>query len=317
MDESNLINQWEMRTFTEFNSQVAPDLAGRFQQSLSPEGYNSHPSFHLAGSATGMHCAERPKNIQKINCWNSYTTEHNSALVPGGSSPTSFLFCNHNPTNREGVIGDVKRKDDGELLVSHGSERNYETVTQQGSKAASMGLPHSQYHIIAERKRREKLSQRFIELSTVIPGLKKKDKASVLGGAAKYVKELQERVKTLEYLNAKRTIESVVLVKNSKVSVDEGGSPSSENFDGLENSYPEIEAKLSDKTILVRIHCENHKGVMVKVLSEIEKLHVTVTNASIIPFVGSSINITVMAQIEEEFSMTVKDVVRKLKSTLS
>jgi hypothetical protein len=30
-----------------------------------------------------------------------------------------------------------------------------------------------QDHIIAERRRREKINQRFIELSTVIPGLKK------------------------------------------------------------------------------------------------------------------------------------------------
>jgi hypothetical protein len=37
----------------------------------------------------------------------------------------------------------------------------------------SMSAPYAQDHIIAERKRREKINQRFIELSTVIPGLKK------------------------------------------------------------------------------------------------------------------------------------------------
>jgi hypothetical protein len=42
-----------------------------------------------------------------------------------------------------------------------------------GSKAA----PYAQDHIIAERKRREKINQRFIELSTVIPGLKKVQKS--------------------------------------------------------------------------------------------------------------------------------------------
>jgi len=39
--------------------------------------------------------------------------------------------------------------------------------------ASSSSAPYSQDHIIAERKRREKINQRFIELSTVIPGLKK------------------------------------------------------------------------------------------------------------------------------------------------
>ena len=41
------------------------------------------------------------------------------------------------------------------------------------SPAGSMSAPYAQDHIIAERKRREKINQRFIELSTVIPGLKK------------------------------------------------------------------------------------------------------------------------------------------------
>ncbi|XP_029116450.1 transcription factor bHLH25 isoform X2 [Elaeis guineensis] len=318
MDESCLINQWDMSMITEFTSQVAPDLRGGFQQ-LSSESCNSYPSLHLRGSASEVRHAERPKKIQKINCWNSCTTKQNLALDPDDSSPTSLLFCNQNPPNWEVIGGPVKRKDKMGLVVSHGSEQNLETVTHQGSKAASLGPSHAQDHIIAERHRREKLSQRFIELSAVVPGLKKKDKASVLGDAVKYVKELQERVKTLEYQTAKRTIESVTLVKKSKLSVDDGGSSSNDdnNSDGLENSIPEIEARLSDKTILVRIHCENHKGVMVKVLSEIEKLHVTVTDASIMSFAGSSINITVMAQIEKEFSMTLKDVVRKLKTTLS
>ena len=44
--------------------------------------------------------------------------------------------------------------------------------TTAASSSASAGGP-VQDHIIAERRRREKINQRFIELSTVIPGLKK------------------------------------------------------------------------------------------------------------------------------------------------
>jgi hypothetical protein len=36
----------------------------------------------------------------------------------------------------------------------------------------------NQDHILAERKLREKLNQRFIALSKIVPGLKKMDKAS-------------------------------------------------------------------------------------------------------------------------------------------
>lgn len=39
--------------------------------------------------------------------------------------------------------------------------------------AATKSMGHTQDHIMAERKRREKLSQRFIALSAIVPGLKK------------------------------------------------------------------------------------------------------------------------------------------------
>ena len=51
---------------------------------------------------------------------------------------------------------------------------------------------------MAERKWRKKLSQRLIALSAIVPSLKKMDKASVLGDAIKYVKQLQDTIKALE-----------------------------------------------------------------------------------------------------------------------
>ncbi|KAG6409082.1 hypothetical protein SASPL_132114 [Salvia splendens] len=56
----------------------------------------------------------------------------------------------------------------------------------------------STHHSLAEKKRREKLSQRFVALSALIPGLKKMDKASILGDAIEHMKGLEERVKGLE-----------------------------------------------------------------------------------------------------------------------
>ena len=37
----------------------------------------------------------------------------------------------------------------------------------------SARLSHAKEHVLAERKRREKLTQRFIALSAIVPGLKK------------------------------------------------------------------------------------------------------------------------------------------------
>ncbi|URE22979.1 hypothetical protein MUK42_17429 [Musa troglodytarum] len=173
-------------------------------------------------------------------------------------------------------------------------------ILGQGSKKVSTGAKpaaQNQEHIMAERKRREKLSQRFIALSAVVPGLKKTDKASVLGDAVEYLKRLQEKVKYLEDRVSKRNVEAAVLVKRSQLCADDDdGSPGQGG-----QSLPEIEARVCEKAVLIKIHCENRKGVLVKALSEIEKLHLRVMNTSVVPFSGSSLDITVVTQARDSY----------------
>jgi len=65
--------------------------------------------------------------------------------------------------------------------IGYGENLNFGTVISQGdydnreNKVAAINRNPMQArdHVIAERKRREKLSQRFIALSSILPGLKK------------------------------------------------------------------------------------------------------------------------------------------------
>ena len=124
------------------------------------------------------------------------------------------------------------------------------------------------------------------------------DKASVLGEAINYVKELQERIKLFEEQTKKRTVESVVFVKKSQLSADDDTSSWNENSDNYsDEALLEIEARISEKDVLIRIHCEKQKGAIVKILSEIEKLHLIVVNSSVLPFGNSTIDITIIAQV--------------------
>uniref|UniRef100_J3LRH4 BHLH domain-containing protein n=1 Tax=Oryza brachyantha TaxID=4533 RepID=J3LRH4_ORYBR len=92
------------------------------------------------------------------------------------------------------------------------------------SAAASSAAYAQLEHVITERKRREKINQRFIELSAVVPTLKKvvqnkshqfhtmkcfrfdplvslsdqMDKATILSDAASYIRELQGKLKAME-----------------------------------------------------------------------------------------------------------------------
>lgn len=124
------------------------------------------------------------------------------------------------------------------------------------------------------------------------------DKASVLGDAIVYVKQLQERVKTLEEETAKKTMESVVFVKKSQIFDDDDLSSSDENVVGLSNeTLPEIKVRVYDKNILIRIHCEKQRGLLVKILEGIEKLHLLVINTNVMPFASSALDITVTAEV--------------------
>ncbi|CAL9049961.1 unnamed protein product [Musa banksii] len=119
----------------------------------------------------------------------------------------------------------------------------------------------AQDHVIAERKRRDRLKQQFLELSTIIPGLKKTDKASLLGDAINYIRQLEEKVKTLEEKASEKTVASTNLVEKSEhlrachhISSSEA-NPSS-------RAFPKITASLDgNSSILVRIQCEKRKGL--------------------------------------------------------
>ncbi|KAL6893632.1 hypothetical protein ACP4OV_007730 [Aristida adscensionis] len=188
--------------------------------------------------------------------------------------------------------------------------------------SGSMSAPYAQDHIIAERKRREKINQRFIELSTVIPGLKKMDKATILTDATKHVKELQEKLKDLEAGRSNgRSVDTVVLVKrpclqHAAVPDDDGSSLSSAASSERtgRKSLPETEARFSEKSVMVRVHCKNGKGVAVKVLAEVEELHLSIIHANVMPFSACTLIITITAKVEDGLTVTAEEIVSRLNS---
>ncbi|KAK7309124.1 hypothetical protein RJT34_05612 [Clitoria ternatea] len=177
----------------------------------------------------------------------------------------------------------------------------------------------AQEHVIAERKRREKLSQKFIALSAILPGLKKMDKASVLGDAIKYVKQLQERVQTLEEQAAKKkTFGSAVLVKRSILFAnDDNNSSLEENCASqCHQPLPEIEVRVSGNDVLIKTRTDKHSGRAQTLIRELENLHLTVQNSSFLPFGKNNIDVTIIAQMNMEKCMTAKDLLGRLRQAL-
>ncbi|OIW10306.1 hypothetical protein TanjilG_28057 [Lupinus angustifolius] len=186
-----------------------------------------------------------------------------------------------------------------------------ETKTTFGKRSAS----HSRDHIMAERKRRKKLSQSFIALAALIPGLKKMDKASILGDAIKHAKELKERVAILEE-ESKQT--RVVVLKKQQVNIgdnDDSSSCDNESIENASGSEPllQVGARISGQDVLLRIHCQRQKGLLVKILEQIQSLNLFLVNSSVLPFGDSTLEIIFIAQMGKDYNLSIKDLVKNIR----
>ncbi|KAL5219423.1 hypothetical protein ABZP36_020107 [Zizania latifolia] len=193
-----------------------------------------------------------------------------------------------------------------------------DVLQQQGPERRSRPPGNAQEHVIAERKRREKLQQQFVALATIVPGLKKIDKISLLGSTIDYVKQLEEKVKSLEEQGTRRTGEPITVFESKcRITADDGGGagPSGSASVADDGSTPTVEASIHGSTFLLKICRKERRGLLVMVLSELEKQGLSIINTSVVPFTDSCLNITITATIEEGFS-TAADLVKNLSMTL-
>ncbi|TVU45765.1 hypothetical protein EJB05_05266, partial [Eragrostis curvula] len=325
MEESTLFMQWAMNTLQ--HEQPAPTAVD------NDCGEAIFPSLQALREAS--HAAEMVQELigdaRPTNSWSSGDGD----TTDGDNLPLAVMDHDVWPPSPNSARRPVPRRSggaagtnppvswnfsaaggDGHMLPEPAAPRGgggLPDLVQYGSpptrraglrSPGSMATSYAQDHIVAERKRREKINQRFIELSTVIPGLKKMDKTTILSDATKYVKELQEKLKDMEAGGGNgRSIETVVVVNkrpclHAAAAPDEDVSPSSTSSGtpAARKQLPEIEARFSDKSVMVRIHCEDGKSVAVKVLTEVEELHLGIIHANVMPFSNCTLIITITAK---------------------
>lgn len=175
MDDPYFNVQWPMNSFDEINSlPISASFGDNLHHTFS------HPTYELKPSMESSHTAtDRPIKQLKTNSWSSSITQNSSNPQPI-SSP--HPFANSNYANQKPKEETISSKSTFILPFDMGSQGsfgngNYVLKASQGAKrvinTSNNRLPQAQDHIIAERKRREKLSQRFIALSALVPGLKK------------------------------------------------------------------------------------------------------------------------------------------------
>ncbi|WVZ21796.1 hypothetical protein V8G54_000340 [Vigna mungo] len=151
------------------------------------------------------------------------------------------------------------------------------------------------------KQRQQKLRERFLALSATIPGFQKMDKTSILDKASNYVRELEQRVRELEQE-----------VQSNKVCAS-SSSCYEVNSNGPNAILPEVKVRVLQKEVLIIVHCEKQKGIVLKILSHLENINLSVLNSSVLRFGKSTIDITIIAQMGEGYQMGVDELVETLR----
>ncbi|CAI9282754.1 unnamed protein product [Lactuca saligna] len=235
------------------------------------------------------------------------------------SNPEPLIATNLPSSNTFTIsFGDLKCKN---KILQINDSLAYESANATKIPTIARNQIQAQDHVLAERKRREKLNKHFISLSSLLPSLKKMDKASVLEDACNYIKELHGRVKELEGLSSpkrKNLQSSVISMKRSKLSTsdDEYYSTDDTNSCDTTNPFklsPEIEVRMSGSSVLVKIECEKNFSSFVKALNQMQKLGLTNISSSAMPFAKTRLLINIVSQIEDGFCMTPTELVKHLQ----
>jgi len=128
------------------------------------------------------------------------------------------------------------------------------------------------------------------------------DKTSILDKASKYVRELEERVRELEQE-----------VESNKVCVSSSSSSwevnSNNGYYHGSNQDLEVKVRVLQKEVLIIVHCEKQKGIMLKILSHLENINLSVINSSVLRFGNSTLDITIIAQVHK--SLPLKKIMTK------
>lgn len=318
MDNSSSLNQWfsrrdyysnknnSMDDFTSQKSTISEDQETS-EACLSPDSTNYPCHFHQEISKSKVSKIDFSL-ITPIGCKRRAIDHHQPELNNNkriSSSSSRFLSFNNN--NMDSILfPSCKTEAVDEMYLCDSSDDKLFP-----SKDKRIPSADHQHHIIAERKRREKLSQKFVALSAILPGLKKVDKASILEQAIKHVQELKEKVQLLEKEKNSRPSqeEAVMFVTKSKLEMEEENSNNN-----IDRDFPgDIEVRFSDNNVLIRISCARRKAFVLNIHNEIEKLHLTIVQSCMMPFGEQAIDITLVAKMDESFCMTLKDLAKHVQ----
>ncbi|XP_038682780.1 transcription factor BHLH42-like isoform X2 [Tripterygium wilfordii] len=179
--------------------------------------------------------------------------------------------------------------------------------SREGDTRFRKGTPQEEVsanHVLAERRRREKLNERFIILRSLVPFVTKMDKASILGDTIEYVKQLRNKIQDLEAsnrqmetdqrsrsgepqrsssLNLKEQRSGVTVVDRARVGLGPGsekkklrivegsGSPA------VIEAGTSVEVSIIESDALLELQCAHREGLLLDIMQLLRELRIETT----------------------------------------
>ncbi|KAL5710502.1 glucuronokinase [Ranunculus cassubicifolius] len=224
---------------------------------------------------------------------------HQSFMNSNGNLQPSIDSCVTKQGNdKDSVKQESGRADSGSDCSEQVEDDDQKTVGRGGKK-------HQSKNLVAERKRRKKLNDRLYALRALVPNISKMDRASILGDAIDFVKELLKKVKDLQDeldepldengdkkgVSPGAKSEQDESLEGSKFGITDQGTRCSstkqtQDFMTAEEKIPQMEpqvevTKIDDKEFFLKVFCEHKQGGFVRLMEAMSSLGLEVTNANV------------------------------------
>ncbi|KAM0842426.1 hypothetical protein ACQ4PT_058374 [Festuca glaucescens] len=176
-----------------------------------------------------------------------------------------------------------------------------------GTAGPRREVDFSANHVLQERKRREKLNERFIILRSLVPFVTKMDKASILGDTIEYVKQLRKRIQELESSVGRQVHGDPPMIRPPATSTEkksvrgrsdqraaassekrklaalEGSSSSSTDPVAIVQHSTDVQVSIIESDALLELRCPDRRGLLVRIMQALQeqlRLEVTAVQAS-------------------------------------
>nr|AHJ80986.1 basic helix-loop-helix transcription factor [Erythranthe lewisii] len=204
----------------------------------------------------------------------------------GNGSRESSLVCwrkNGLSGSQVNRSGNIQQKLLKKVLVEVGKMHENGHMKQNGnSKTEADEIDRN--HVLSERKRREKINERFTILGSLVPSGGKVDKISILDNTIEYLRELERKIEDLESTTQSKPHDAVEMTSdnygpNKTGNITKKPSANKRKACEVEKMGPDnISVSVSGKDVSIELACCEKEGVLLEVMEAIRKLRMDTQN---------------------------------------